>query len=195
MGRSWNWEWQLEEWRNWLDERLEEASRCPGRQDARCCGIWKVADGTVISHKLSCNGGRWRELEDLEWFYRDADRLYGIVQQMVTKGDAWGAARFGIELGERLVQLELKLGPEAVWRTGRKIRAGLDEKRGSANEQRHTDATERRAHWQREALLIWNKNPAMSASGVAELLVRRGLALGATANTVRQALKKPDNAG
>lgn len=40
----WLWHGQLRDWRAWLDDRLPDTRRCPGRNDDRCCGWWRLAE-------------------------------------------------------------------------------------------------------------------------------------------------------
>lgn len=41
---AWLWHGQLRDWRAWLDDRLPDTLRCPGRNDDRCCGWWRLAE-------------------------------------------------------------------------------------------------------------------------------------------------------
>jgi len=135
---SWRWDRSLLPLIPWLETQLPQLSACPGRDDERCCGRWR-ADRQDWG---PCVGGQWRELEDLQWYIRDVHQRIGYLRDQVARGDAIGAAIFGIELGAAVLQLLLKLGLEADWLKGKDIRAKLA--RGSEINRRQS-ASDRRA--------------------------------------------------
>lgn len=121
LGNSWRWETTLGPWINWIAARVETTKACPGHGDPRCCGLWKCPHDEGWPN---CHGGNWRELDDLEWYIRDVDQRIAFLRNAVERQDANAAGQAGIELGAAVLQLQLKIGPEADWLWGRDKKAG-----------------------------------------------------------------------
>lgn len=132
---SWRWDRSLRPLIAWLDTQLPALSACPGHDDVRCCGRWQwpAAEGWP-----PCRGGKWRELEDLEWYIQDVHQRVGYLRAQVECGDTVGAAIFGVELGAAILQLQLKQGPEAAWLWGRDMKEKLGN--ASATRRKHSAA-------------------------------------------------------
>lgn len=124
-----------------------------------------------------------------------------ILQQVIFIRRAWQsdsrkdhAALQAIHLGYLRAEMQIKRESEPAWATGSRQRETLSESRERGNMRRRASADIKHGGWQELANDIWASNHSLTKSSVARIIKQR-LKLSDSINTIRQKLKKPDDAG
>lgn len=108
LRESWRWDFGLAGLREFLAD-LPDPARCPGQQDERCCGFWRcTAEELARLGIAGCRGGKWKPLDDLEWYRAEIEREWASASHAVETGDANRAAGAALNIGIRMTQLDLK---------------------------------------------------------------------------------------
>jgi hypothetical protein len=108
LRESWRWDFGLAGLREFLAD-LPDPARCPGRQDERCCGFWRCTTEELARLGIAgCRGGKWKPLDDLEWYRAEIEREWASANHAVETGDANRAASAALNIGIRMTQLDLK---------------------------------------------------------------------------------------
>ncbi|OHT18885.1 hypothetical protein [Edaphosphingomonas haloaromaticamans] len=115
-----------------------------------------------------------------------------LIKRATNPEQAGWVALQSYFLGIMRAEMRIKLEHEPKWRTGVKQHETLSDTRTRANDQRRAKARQVHSAWQEEADKIWAKRRGLTKAAVAEIICKLR---GGKVNTIRQALKKPDEAG
>lgn len=118
----------------------------------------------------------------------------GLIRGAIDRNDPTFVFQLALELGALLERFDVISAYKLDIIRGGKQAQNLQGAREKVNAERASVAAERHAGWQRQAIEVWRKNPRLSNQAVGAIIARR-TDPPQSINTIRQHIKKPDEAG
>lgn len=159
-------------------ERLE--------REARAFLGEKNCPPAVSRNEQEPGGEAWVKFEFL--------RSLSLIRRAIDRNDSAFVFQLALELGALLERFDVITAYRLDIRRGGKLAQTLQGTRERANAERALGAAEEHAEWQRQAEEVWTRNRLLSKPAVAEIIAKR-TDPPRSANTIRQHIKKPDEAG
>jgi hypothetical protein len=137
---------------------------------------------------LACtNLSRPFDADSAEDYAQRTLHLIRVVKAAIARGQADSAARWAVEVGRLRTEAEMKGLWEPHAERGEKNVRTLTESAHRANKKRKLAGDQRHAKWQARADEIRSRKPQLSASAVAQRIVREA---GGNYNTIRRSIRK-----
>lgn len=118
----------------------------------------------------------------------------GLIRTAIDRNDPALVFQLALQLGALLERFDVISAYKLDIIRGGKLAQTLQGTRERANTERALGAAEEHAEWQRQAEEVWSRNRRLSKPAVAEIIAKH-TDPPRSANTIRQHIKKPDEAG